>query len=130
MIFGTSRKPGFPPILFHTLAAAGANAFHFMALALYVAFTGAHALARARPPEASRPLPSPVPPARRGPARATGTAAAKKALSGVLLSWLTCMLAVQWTHPWDGEQPRIDEMPTPLLLAIIGLVAAGAAMEQ
>jgi hypothetical protein len=95
---GSRGPPGYPPILFHSLAYSGVLGLHLMALATFVAFTG--------------------------------TDTARLLVAALTLSMLGCLLRLQWSHPWNGAEPAgLGEMPVPLLVGLIGVVAAGTLLD-
>lgn len=60
----------------------------------------------------------------------TGTDTARLLVAGLTLSMLGCLLRLQWSHPWTGAGPaEMGEMPVPLLVGLIGVVAVGTLLD-
>lgn len=60
----------------------------------------------------------------------TGNDTARLLVAVLTLSMLGCLLRLQWSHPWTGAEPTgLGEMPVPLLVGLIGVVAAGTLLD-
>ena len=64
-------------------------------------------------------------------ATALGDAMTKKVISAIYIAWVSCIMILQYTHPWTGAVPESAmEMPQPLVYFIATMVFLGVAFDS